>query len=284
MKHSGKNGIEQHIFQICKEIMVNTKDQACVIMDGTYIYCQKFANNKVQKALYSNHKKRHLVKPMLIVASDGYILSILGPFMVDGKNNAASIITHCFFNNYDDILPWFKDDDIIKLDRGFRDAVNTMKYLGFNVAMPYFLYRNSQFTAEEANLSRCVTKWKRVEVKMLKLLHVDNELKHYLDGNKFMLKWNKHDVKHVVFPQLTEDDLRGITCSRVIGCCFHITAVLWHLGVNQAATDLPIHPLSSQHYFNKIHNSLKYQDFESIGADDTDVKYSLANSDNDSDD
>ncbi|CAF1271974.1 unnamed protein product, partial [Didymodactylos carnosus] len=70
--------------------------------------------------------------------------------------------------------------------------------------------------------------------------------------------------------------------SRVIGCCNHIAALLWHLGINQASTDLPQHPQSSDHYVNYIDNSLVYEDFDS--DENTDIRYSLADdSDNDSD-
>jgi len=38
--------------------------------------------------------------------------------MADSKNNDASIIKHCLFNNDDDMLCWFKDNDILIVDRG----------------------------------------------------------------------------------------------------------------------------------------------------------------------
>ena len=55
------------------------------------------------------------------------------------------------------ILTWLKDDDVILLDRGFRDAIPTMKMLGFRVSMPDFLNGKTQLTTEEANQSRFVT-------------------------------------------------------------------------------------------------------------------------------
>lgn len=55
------------------------------------------------------------------------------------------------------MLNWLQDDDIILLDRGFRDAVPTMQTLGFHVQMPSFLNGKKQFTTEEANQSRLVT-------------------------------------------------------------------------------------------------------------------------------
>lgn len=44
------------------------------------------------------------------------------------------------------------------VDRGFRDAVGVMQSRGLDVAMPPFLDRRRQFTTEESNQSRCITR------------------------------------------------------------------------------------------------------------------------------
>ena len=54
-------------------------------------------------------------------------------------------------------MKWLTDDDVILLDRGFRDATPTMKMLGFRVAIPNFLNGRTQLTTEEANQSRFLT-------------------------------------------------------------------------------------------------------------------------------
>ncbi|CAF3561689.1 unnamed protein product [Rotaria socialis] len=82
----------------------------------------------------------------------------MGPFLSDYKNNDASIFKHCVYNNEQDILNWLHDDDVLILDRGFRDTVRAMKQFGFQVAMPSFLNGRKQFSLEEANLHRCITK------------------------------------------------------------------------------------------------------------------------------
>ncbi|CAF4479933.1 unnamed protein product [Rotaria magnacalcarata] len=82
----------------------------------------------------------------------------MGPFLSDYKNNDASIFKHCVYNNEQDILNWLHDDDVLILDRGFRDTVRAMKQFGFQVAMPSFLNGRKQFSLEEANLNRCITK------------------------------------------------------------------------------------------------------------------------------
>ena len=45
-----------------------------------------------QKDTYSGQKKYNLVKPMCIVASDGHIVDIPGPFL--GRNNDATMTKH----------------------------------------------------------------------------------------------------------------------------------------------------------------------------------------------
>ena len=44
------------------------------------------------------------------------------------------------------------------VDRGFRDSISVMQALGVDVAMPPFLDGKPQFTYDEANYSRCITK------------------------------------------------------------------------------------------------------------------------------
>jgi hypothetical protein len=44
------------------------------------------------------------------------------------------------------------------VDRGFRDAVETMSQLGFNVEMPDFLKGKKQLATKDANHARSVTK------------------------------------------------------------------------------------------------------------------------------
>jgi DDE superfamily endonuclease len=44
------------------------------------------------------------------------------------------------------------------VDRGFRDCISVMQALGLDVMMPPFLSGRRQFSTEEANQSRCITK------------------------------------------------------------------------------------------------------------------------------
>ena len=60
-------------------------------------------------------------------------------------------------------MNWHKEDpifqdDIVVLDRGFRDSVEMLENLGLNVALPPFLNGRRHFTSTEANQSRNITK------------------------------------------------------------------------------------------------------------------------------
>ena len=128
-------------------------------MDGTYIYIQKSQNYRFQRRCFSMHKNRPLVKPMVVTTTDGYILSILGPYFSDGKNNDASILTHALQTNEDGIRTWMKEGDIFILDRGFRDAIDFLEENGFQTEYPSFLKKSDkQLNTEDANASRLVTK------------------------------------------------------------------------------------------------------------------------------
>ena len=95
---------------------------------------------------------------MVIVTTTGYIVGIFGPFFSDNSNNDASILKHIMINNYDNILGWIEENDIMILDRGFRDSLGVLKSLGIDVAMPSFLGpKQNQFDVQDVNNSRFVT-------------------------------------------------------------------------------------------------------------------------------
>ena len=85
-------------------------------------------------------------------------MSVLGPFLADSKNTDASIAKNIFINNEQDVLNWIHDDDVVIVDRGFRDSISTLNRFGLNVQMPDFLKGKKQFPCREANRTRCVTK------------------------------------------------------------------------------------------------------------------------------
>lgn len=75
--------IKYHTRPLAKQLLTNGSDAAILVLDATYLYVQKSANNMLQRKLFSLHKHRPLIKPMMIVATDGYIVSAIGPYYAD---------------------------------------------------------------------------------------------------------------------------------------------------------------------------------------------------------
>ena len=118
--------------------------KAILVLDGTYIYIEKSGNFSFQRRSFSVHKGRHLVKPMVITTTSGYFISILGPYLADGKNNDASILNHILNQNVEDIKSWIEEDDIFMVDRGFQDSLSLLEDLGIKAEMPRFLSKGQK--------------------------------------------------------------------------------------------------------------------------------------------
>ncbi|XP_018401831.1 PREDICTED: uncharacterized protein LOC108778997 [Cyphomyrmex costatus] len=151
--------IDRHVTDF-DNILYNAEPQTrrvITCIDGTYMYIQKSSNFRALRQSYCVHKGRHLVKPVLIVAPDGYILDIQGPYFSDSRNNDAAILQN--EADADRMLRWFQEDDIVIVDRGYRDAIDLLRRLGITWKMPALLPRNQcQLSTDEANESRLVTK------------------------------------------------------------------------------------------------------------------------------
>lgn len=129
-----------------------------LIWDGTYIFCEKSGNYKFQKQTFSGQKKRNLVKPMVCVCSDGYIVDVFGPYMA--TENDASIMKNIMVK-HPEVLNALQPFDVIVVDRGFRDIVSYLESLKFIVKIPEFADAakpNAPLTNQKANNSRMVTK------------------------------------------------------------------------------------------------------------------------------
>ena len=85
-------------------------------------------------------------------------MSVVSPFLTDSKNTDASIAKNIAINDGQDVLNWIHDDDVVVVDRGFRDSISAINRFGLNVQMPDFLKGKKQFPCKEANCPRCVTK------------------------------------------------------------------------------------------------------------------------------
>lgn len=133
----------------------NGNQKPVFVLDGTYIYVQKSSNYLYQKKTYSLHKYQNLVKPFLIVCSDGYIIDVLGPY--PATTSDADIINKEFASgSY--LREYFLPGDAFILDRGFRDALPLLNDCGYRTYVPGSLQAGeSQLSTLEANKSRAVT-------------------------------------------------------------------------------------------------------------------------------
>lgn len=131
----------------------NTK--AIIICDGTYAYIQKSSNFLFKRLSYSLHKFQNLLKPFS-VCTDGYIVEVLGPYAATTSD--ATIMSR-IINNEESPFNWFfLENDVMILDRGFRDSIADIESCGYVAQMPPTKLRDeTQLTTEQANKSRLVT-------------------------------------------------------------------------------------------------------------------------------
>lgn len=105
---------------------------------------------------YSHHKFRNLLKPFILVNSDGYIIDVLGPF---SATTSDAIIMQKIINNEQHVLHCLlRREDVFILDRGFRDAIDDIESLGYVAYMSPTKDRNAtQLSTAQTNVSRLVT-------------------------------------------------------------------------------------------------------------------------------
>lgn len=127
---------------------------AILVCDGTYIYLQKSSNFLFQRKTYSLHKFRNLVKPFLIVCTDGYIVDVTGPYTATTSD--ASIMRDLMQED-SPIHGFLRVNDVFILDRGFRDSIDKIEECGYNPHMPPTRVRGEQLTTLDANKSRLIT-------------------------------------------------------------------------------------------------------------------------------
>ena len=65
--------------------------------------------------------------------------------MADGKTSDAKITEHMLKSNSEDIRNWFREDVLI-VDRGFRDVTELLNECGIKTAMPHFLNKPEKTT------------------------------------------------------------------------------------------------------------------------------------------
>lgn len=108
------------------------------------------------KKTYSLHKYRNLVKPFLVVCCDGYIIDVLGPYAATKSD--ADILKDEFYDSSKPMRQYFRECDVMILDRGFRDSISLLQSLNYSVHYPLSIEPGEyQLSTANANESRKVT-------------------------------------------------------------------------------------------------------------------------------
>lgn len=156
-KNITRTVLQQHTTQQSRILFCDAKEESVItIWDGKYIFCVKSGNLRFQRDTYSVQKKRNLVKPMVCVSPDGFIVDIFCPFTA--SENDASILQKILRENQE-VKNVLQPSDIFVVDRGFRDSSKTLERLGFVVKIPSCVTEaGGQLTNKQANDSRLVTK------------------------------------------------------------------------------------------------------------------------------
>lgn len=153
--------IEHHVSDFANELYNPEPETKVAIayIDATYAFTPKSSNFDVLRKSFNLHKHRHLVKLVVVTGPTGYFLDIHGPYFSNARNNDANILNQKLRRLADDMLAWFRPEDIFVVDRGYRDSIGLLQELGIDHQMPSMLAPGQkQFTTEQANHSRLVTK------------------------------------------------------------------------------------------------------------------------------
>ena len=110
--------IQHHTRQLAITLFGGHEDPAILVLDGTYFYIQKSSQFHFQRNVTIS------IKTMMVVSTTGHIISSLGPYFSDGKNNDANILIHSLKTNAEDMSNWLREGDIVVVDRGFGIPLN----------------------------------------------------------------------------------------------------------------------------------------------------------------
>ena len=118
---SREDYIQKHVTDFATDLYNPTPEHKVAILtaDGTYVYIPKSSNWRVLRQTFSIHKGRHLIKPIMLTAPNGYILDVHGPYFADSKNNDAAILIDHFKKDVNGLKNWLLPGDIMIIDRGY---------------------------------------------------------------------------------------------------------------------------------------------------------------------
>jgi hypothetical protein len=90
--HLTRDEALQHNSGFFHAIIKTPPESLHLTVDGTYIDIQKSSNFVLQRETYCTWKKKNLVKPVMMIFDDGYILDANTIWASDNYNNDASIL------------------------------------------------------------------------------------------------------------------------------------------------------------------------------------------------
>lgn len=155
--HMNRNDVLEKNLTIPRGLFGNEENnKAIVICDGTYIYINKSSNFLFQRLSYSLHKFQNLLKPFLLVCSNGYIIDVLGPYAATKTD--ANIMSDIMNDGENPLHCFLQPNDVFILDRGFRDSLEAIEACGYESYVPPSKDRwETQLTTEQGNEARSVT-------------------------------------------------------------------------------------------------------------------------------
>ena len=76
----------------------------------------------------------------------------MDPYLADSKTNDSSMTKHIILDNREGVTDWLRQNDVLIVDRGFRDCLPLLNSLGYETYMPIFLKKTEkQLTTAKAN-------------------------------------------------------------------------------------------------------------------------------------
>jgi hypothetical protein len=157
LNHIDRNNLYQRNLTIPRQLFGNEENNKIIIIcDGTYIYIHKSSNFLFQRQSYSLHKYQNLLKPFLLVSTDGYIIDVKGPYAATKTD--ANIMQDIMRDETNPIHWFLEPNDVFILDRSFRDSLGDIEACGYEYYVPATKnHGETQLTTEQANEARAVT-------------------------------------------------------------------------------------------------------------------------------
>ncbi|CAM4837948.1 unnamed protein product [Rotaria magnacalcarata] len=281
LKHiTRETAIEQHQTAIATILHTNKPNQLCVIADSTYLFIQKSINGQVKQWKYfsqaiQNSSLRFISNYLDITCaiinaffpkpvSDIHAGAEIAYRMlekIDQENNIQMHLCHISkersdWKKYDAkmcIFPELSADDVRSLCCGSYQVKQAISYIQEHLTPSPLCDDEPEFIVELSSNDDNIVRAR------FSSRHINK---------KTYVTIIQHDIKNI------EQPIIGWYCTcmsgrRDVGCCVHVAALLWHLGVCRAEIDPNDHPLSTRNIYLQIIDSIPFYDIQT--SDDEDV-------------